>query len=127
MAKFECTIPGGYDFDETLHYLHNYLSTCSITASFEDGSNYQSGNLQIAVRVYERYSLMGGNRLSMTVTLATAGNEIFASAITAAGGGGVVKVFNWGEDEFLKHFVTAAEQFEGMTPVKTYDPFYSEQ
>lgn len=127
MAKFECTIPSNYDFDETLKYFHNHLSACSITASFEDGSNYQSGSLRIAVRVYERYTLLGGNRLSMTVTLATSGNEIFASAITAAGGQGFIKVFNWGEDEFLKHFISAAEAFEDMIPVKTFDPFFSLQ
>ena len=127
MAKFECTIPGRYSFDETLKYFHDYLSTCSVTASFEDGSNYQSGNLRIAVRVYERYTVMGGNRLSMTVTLATAGDDIFASAITAAGSQGLAKVFNWGEDEFLKYFISAAEQFDGMAPVKTYDPFFSAQ
>ena len=127
MAKFECTIPAGYDFDETLQFFHNHLSTSGISASFEDGSNYQSGNFRLAVRVYERYTIMGGNRLSMTLTLATSGNEIFLSAITAGGSQGIVKFINWGEDEFLSYFVRAAEQFEGMTPVKTFHPFYSTQ
>ena len=114
MAKFECVIPGTYDFDEMLKYFHDHLSTSSFTASFEDGSDYRAENLRVAVRVYEKYTLMGENRLSMTVTLASDGTDIFASAITAAGGGGLVKIWGWGEDGYLEHFIEAAKQFQGM-------------
>ena len=123
MAKYECVIPGSYGFEETLRYFHDHLSSSSFTASFEDGSDYRSGNLRVATRVYERYTLLGENRLSMTVTLASAGDEIFASAITAAGGGGLVKVWGWGENSYLEHFIDAAKMFEGMRPVKTFSPF----
>ena len=118
MAKFECMIPGKYDFDEVLLYFHNHLSNSSFSASFEDGSDYRKENLRVAVRVYERYTLIGENRLSMTVTLASSGEDIFASAITAAGGGGLVKVWGWGEDSYLEHFINAAKMFEGMVPLK---------
>lgn len=118
MGKFECMIPGGYDFDETLKFFHDHLSNSSVTASYEDGSDYRAGNLRVAVRVYERYTLMGDNRLSMTVTLASGGENIFASAITAAGGVGLVKFWGWGEDSYLEHFIEAAKMFEGMTPLK---------
>jgi len=117
MAKFECTIPGSYGFDDVLKYFHDHLSSSSFSASFEDGSDYRTGTLRVSTRVYERYTLMGDNRLSMTVTLASAGGEIFASAITAGGGGGLVKVWGWGEDSYLKHFINAARMFEGMKEV----------
>ena len=117
MAKFECIIPETYDFDKTLKYFHDYLSTSSLSSSYEDGSDYCVGNMRVAVRVYEKYTILGENRLSMTVTLATNGGEIFASAITAAGSGGFVKVWAWGEDGYLEHFVDAAKQFEGMRPL----------
>ena len=117
MAKFECMIPETYDFDKVLKYFHDYLSTSSVSSSYEDGSDYCVGNVRVAVRVYEKYTLMGENRLSMTVTLASDGTEIFASAITAAGGGGMVKIWAWGEDGYLKHFIEAANQFEGMRPL----------
>lgn len=117
MAKFECLIPGSYNFDETLKYFHDYLSESSFSSSFEDGSDFCAGNMRVAVRVYEKYTLMGDNRLSMTVTLASDGGDIFASAITAAGGQGLMKIWGWGEDSYLQHFIDAAKMFEGMTPV----------
>ena len=86
-------------------------------SSYEDGSDFCAGSMRVAVRVYEKYTILGENRLSMTVTLATNGSEIFASAITAAGSGGFVKVWAWGEDGYLEHFVEAAKQFEGMRPL----------
>ena len=116
MAKFECTIPAVYDFDDTLKYFHDHLSKCGVTASYEGGSDYRYGDFRVAVRVYERYTVLGDNRLSLTVTLASAGEEIFASAIAAAGGGGMVKIWDWGEKEFLQCFQAAAEMFEGMKP-----------
>ena len=118
MAKFECTLPGSYDFDEVLNYFHNHLSGSSFSSSYEDGSDFRRGSVKVAVRVYEKYTIMGDNRLSMTITLATDGTDIFASAITAAGGGGFVKVWGWGEDSYLEHFVDAAKQFEGMKPIR---------
>ena len=60
---------------------------------------------------------MGDNRLSLTVTLASTGEEIFASAIAAAGGRGMTKIWNWGEKGFLQCFQEAAEMFEGMKPL----------
>ncbi len=114
MAKFECRFPAGYNFDEVLNYFHKHLFSSGISTSYEDGSDYQAGAVRVAVRVYERYTLMGDNRLSMTVMLASSGQEIFASAITAAGGGGVTKFVGWGEDEFLECFISAAKQFEDM-------------
>lgn len=114
MAKFECCFPSGYDFDEVLNYFHQHLSTSSVSASYESGSDYRSGAVRACVRVYERYTLMGNNRLSMTVMLASSGQEIFASAITAAGGNGVWKLAGWGEEEFLEHFISAAKQFEDV-------------
>ena len=126
MAKFECIIPNTYDFDETLTYFHNHIMNSGISASFEDGSDYRVGDTRLSVRVYERYTLMGGNRLSMTMTFACTGEgkEIFASAITSGGGQGVVKIIGWGEDSFLAFFQEAAKLFQGMRPVKTFDPFY---
>jgi hypothetical protein len=46
--------------------------------------------------------------------LASDGTDIFASAITAAGGGGLVKIWGWGEDGYLEHFIDAAKQFQGV-------------
>ena len=100
MAKFEVELRG--DFDETLSYLHDGILNASMSASYEDESYVQFAGVRCAVRVYERYSWSGGNRLSMTLTLVGDGENLFLSAITAGGSQGMIFKFNtWGEDAFL--------------------------
>lgn len=100
MAKYECTITG--DFDSVLRRLHDGVMNGSASASYEDGSDYRSGDFRCAVRVYERYSWSGGNRVSMSITLAGRGDELFLSAITSGGSQAMFfKVNTWGEEAFL--------------------------
>lgn len=110
MAKYERKFHG--DFDRALHGLHSSILSGSITASYEDGSDYSAGDVRCAVRVYERYSMSGGNRLSLTVTLVGRGNDLFLSAIAAGGSQGVfLKVNTWGEESFLDQVREIAEEF----------------
>ena len=57
-----------------------------------------------SVRVFERYSVMGGNRLSLTLTMFQNGDSpIRLSAITAGGSQAVFfKVNTLGEESFLE-------------------------
>lgn len=100
MAKFETALRG--DFDEALNYFHNGILQGRMSASYEDESYVQFAGVRCCVRVYERYSMAGGNRLSMTLTLVGDGEDLFLSAITAGGSQGVLLKFNtWGEEAFL--------------------------
>ena len=100
MAKFECTLRG--DFDQALRYFHDGILNGSMSASFEDESYFQSAGVRVTVRVYERYSWSGGNRLSMTLTLVGDGEKLFLSGITAGGSQALVfKINTWGEEAFL--------------------------
>ena len=100
MAKYECTITG--DFDGVLRRLHDGVMNGSASASYEDGSDYESGDFRCAARVYERYSAIGGNRVSLSVTLAGSGEELFVSAITSGGSQAMfLKVNTLGESAFL--------------------------
>ena len=100
MAKYEHSFRG--NFDEALNSLHQGILGGSVTASYEDGSDYASGGVRLAVRVYERYSMAGGNRLSLTLTLAGQGEDLFLSAIAAGGSQGMFLKFNtFGEEAFL--------------------------
>ena len=100
MAKFECTLQG--DYDQALRYFHEGILNGSMSASFEDESYFQSAGVRCTVRVYERYSWSGGNRLSMTLTLVGDGENLFLSGITAGGSQGVIfKINTWGEEAFL--------------------------
>lgn len=101
MAKLERYLTG--DFDELLDYLHRGILNGSASASYEDGSDYQSdGVLRCAVRVYERYSMIGGNRVSLNLTLVEDGERLFLSAITSGGSQAVLfKINTLGEGAFL--------------------------
>ena len=100
MAKYERAFSG--DFDSALSRLEQAVLNGSASASYEDGSDYRSGDFRCAVRVYERYSWTGGNRVSMSMTLAGRGQDLFLSAITSGGSQAMFfKVNTWGEEAFL--------------------------
>lgn len=100
MAKLEKHIHG--DFDATLARLDEGIMSGSMSASLEDSSDFYCGNVRCAVRVYERYSWTGGNRLSMTLTLFGTGDELDVSAITSGGSNAMFfKMNTIGEDAFL--------------------------
>lgn len=100
MAKYERRLQG--EFDRVLNILHDGILRGSMSATYEDGSNYGAGDVRCAVRVYERYSYIGGNRVSLNLTLLGNGTDLFLSAITSGGSQAVFfKVNTWGEEAFL--------------------------
>lgn len=101
MAKLERTLNG--DFNQIIKKIENGILNGSMSASLEDSSDFYSGDARCSVRVFERYSYAGGNRVSMNVTLFQNGNdEIRLSAITSGGSQAVLfKINTWGEEAFL--------------------------
>ena len=101
MAKLEQTLNG--DFDRILDEIEDGIKSGSMSATMEDWSDFQEGDSRCAVRVFERYSYMGGNRVSLNVTLFQQGDgPIHLSAITAGGSQALLfKVNTWGEEAFL--------------------------
>ena len=101
MAKYEKVVYG--DFDSILERLNDAVMSGSTSASYEDGSDFSQGDFRCAVRIYERYSWTGGNRVSMSLTLAGGGGEYFLSAITSGGSQGMFfKMNTMGEEAFLE-------------------------
>ena len=100
MAKYERRFSG--DFDSALSALHDGILNGSASATYEDGSDCTAGDVRCAVRVYERYSLVGGNRVSLNLTLVGNGQDLFLSAITSGGSQAVfLKLNTIGEESFL--------------------------
>jgi len=100
MAKYEKRLHR--DFDAVLEAVHDGIMAGSMSASYEDGSDWSSGDTRMAVRVYERYSYAGGNRVSLSLTLVGRGEDLFLSAITSGGSQAVFfKINTWGEEAFL--------------------------
>lgn len=112
MAKLERHLTG--NFNALLNYLHNGILNGSASASWEDGSEYDGMNFRCAVRVYERYSMIGGNRVSLNLTLVGEGNRIFVSAITSGGSQAVFfKVNTLGEEAFLDKLEELLDGWKG--------------
>ncbi len=101
MAKLERWLSG--NFDQILKKIEDGILNGSMSASLEERSDFRSGDAKCSVRVFERYSYAGGNRVSMNVTLFQKGDgEIMLSAITSGGSQAMFfKINTWGEEAFL--------------------------
>lgn len=101
MAKLQKTVQGS--FSEILNTIEQGILSASYTASLEDSSDFSDGNARCSVRVFERYSYAGGNRVSMNVTLfQNEDGPIHISAITSGGSQAMFfKINTWGEESFL--------------------------
>ena len=110
MAKYERSFKG--DFNELLNWLHKDIVNNSASASYEDGSDITRGDVKLAVRVYERYSMAGNNRVSLNITLLGDGEELFISAITSGGSQAVFfKINTLGEETFLEVCSNSVEKY----------------
>ena len=86
-----------------------------LSSSFEAGSDYRSGDVHVVVRVYERYSFLGGNRVSLSVTAVEDRNsgEVFLSAITSGGSQAMFwKLNTFGEHNFLNKLDEIVQGFQ---------------
>jgi len=100
MAIFEQRFGG--NFDDVLGLLEEGVMQGSISATLEGSSDYMAGSVRCAVRVFERYSMIGGNRVSLNITLIGQGDELFLSAIASGGSQAVFfKINTFGEEAFL--------------------------
>ena len=102
MAKFTRTVTG--NFDRILKAIEDGVLEASASATLEDVWDTREGDARCAVRVFERYSYAGGNRVSLSVTLFQNGDgPVLLSAITTGGSQAVFFKFNtWGEETFLE-------------------------
>ena len=99
MATLEGRLNG--DFGQILEEI-DQLVMKSVSASLEEKSDFAVKDCLCAVRVYERYSFSGGNRLSLSITLLKVEETVYLSAITAGGSTALfLKLNTMGEDAFL--------------------------
>ncbi len=108
MAKYTRTFTG--DFDTVLDKVVRAVMDGSVSASLEEAWDAGSGETRCAVRVFERYSYAGGNRVSMSVTVFQSGGQVQLCAITSGGSQAMFwKVNTWGEEAFLDTLKEALE------------------
>ncbi|MBQ4574460.1 MAG: hypothetical protein IJA85_04605 [Clostridia bacterium] len=99
MAKYEKTLNGN------LHSFLNYFGSeieNGLSVTLEESSDYKIGGVTCAVRIYERYSWSGGNRVSLSLTVVGDTNT-FRVIVTASGGSQAMffKLNTLGEENFL--------------------------
>ncbi len=101
MAKLEKTLHG--DFDALLRRIETEIVDGSMSASLEDGSDFHGEGARCSVRVFERYSFIGSNRVSLSVTLFQSGEgPVRLSAISSGGSQAMFfKLNTVGEETFL--------------------------
>ena len=102
MAKLEKTLTG--DFGTILRRIEDGVLNGSMSATLEESCDWHTtAGARCSVRVFERYSYFGGNRVSMSVTLFQSGNVIKLCAITSGGSQAMFfKVNTVGEEAFLE-------------------------
>ena len=100
-------------FDTILHRIETGILEGSISASMEGSQDFASGSARCSVRVFERYSYIGGNRLSMSVTLFQEGNgPTHLCAVTSGGSQAVFfKINRFGEDAFMEKLEELLAEF----------------
>lgn len=114
MAKYERAFKG--DFNQIINSIHNGILNGSFSATYEDGSSFSVGKTKCEVRVYERYSMIGKNRVSLNVTLIGEDDNLHITAITSGGSQAVLfKINTFGEEAFLSCLRNIIERWQHFT------------
>lgn len=101
MAQVNYKLNGS--FDSWLHKIEEGILGGSVSASLEARSDARVDGVRCSVRVFERYSWMGNNRVSMTVVLFGKEGAIDLTAITSGGSQAMFfKLNTFGEEAFLE-------------------------
>ncbi|NLW29012.1 MAG: hypothetical protein GXY98_03810 [Erysipelothrix sp.] len=108
MAKYERRI--NRSLQEVVSICHDTIIKGSMSASFEDGSSFIYDGVHCEVRVYERYSYLGQNRVSLNLTVVGDNNSCQVSCITSGGSQAMLfKINTFGESSFLNTLISRLE------------------
>ncbi|WP_062518497.1 DUF6054 family protein [Demequina gelatinilytica] len=88
----------------------------SASASVEHQDELTIGDARMLLRTYERYSMTGSNRLTLSVSILAVGDRMEV-ALTTSGGSEAVffKMNTFGETAFMERGLAAVEDFARRT------------
>ncbi|MBR5411194.1 MAG: hypothetical protein IK104_11040 [Clostridia bacterium] len=91
------------DFDSALARIETGIMSGSLSATLESKSDFHDGYSRCSVRVFERYSWLGSNRVSLSVTLFQGQSGEVKLCAVASGGSQAMfyKINTFGEERFL--------------------------
>ncbi len=111
MAQYNRHFTGS--FDRLMVYVDTGILNGSVSATREGESSFTCGDVRCVTRVYERYSALGSNRLSLTVTFFGKDQDIQLSAITSGGSQAVfIKINTIGESAFMDKLITLLDRYD---------------
>ena len=102
------------DADALAAHLDQAITSGSVSATIESGGEFAIGDARMIVRTYERYSMAGGNRLTLSVSMLAADGKVDV-ALTTSGGSQAIffKINRFGEDAFMGRAMQALDEFSG--------------
>jgi CMP-2-keto-3-deoxyoctulosonic acid synthetase len=110
MGHFEHALSG--DVDAFVAHLDRAIPASSLSTKIESRADHRIGEARMLVRVYERYSALGGNRVSLCVCVLAVGDQMTVSAVSSGGSRAVFwKINTAGETSFLRQAVAVIRGF----------------
>lgn len=110
MARFQTTLTG--DRKALVAHLDAAILGRSVTADRDESVEQTVGDAHMMVLVYERFSAVGANRLSLTVSILAVGRELAVTMVSAGGSRALFfKINSLGESAFLGKGRRALESF----------------
>lgn len=110
MAKYVKSFQG--DYQHFINYIEEEVIEGSMSATLEDKQETIINDVICTVLIFERYSYMGGNRVSMNLTILGYDGRIDIIAITAGGSQATFfKVNTFGEEAFLNKLVDPVTEY----------------
>ena len=101
--KFESYLNGS--FDEMLSVIDKDTLGKTISLSLEESIDYKH-QYRVSVRAFERYSMIGDNRVSANLTLIETDDKPYLILTTTGGSQAIIfKINNIGEETFLYFFI----------------------
>jgi hypothetical protein len=98
--------------DALAAYLDEAITKGSVSASIEHQDVLSIGDARMILRTYERYSMTGGNRLTLSVSILAVGDRMEVALTTSGGSQGVFfKINTFGESAFMDKGLEAVDCF----------------
>lgn len=98
--------------DRLAAHLDDAITRGSVSASVENRDERTIGDARMILRTYERFSTIGGNRLTLSVSILAVGNQMEV-ALTTSGGSQAIffKINTFGEEAFMTRGLEALGSF----------------
>lgn len=100
------------DADSLASHLDEAITTGSISATIEHQEELSVGDARVIIRIYERYSMMGESRVSLSVSILEVGDDLRVALATSGGSQAVFwKLNTFGEEAFMGKAIEAIDSF----------------